>query len=363
MRNIKPIKSISKNLKGKTVLLRVDFNVPVKFTPQGNEKIEDDFRIRAALPTINFLLKREAKIILITHLGEDGTESLEPVIKHFFKISKLSKNKISFFENVRKFPGEMENNQTFAKKIAELGDMYVNEAFSVSHRKHASIISLPKYLPSFVGLQFEKEVKNLSHAFSQTRRPFLFILGGDKFSTKMPLIKKYLKLADYVFVGGALANNFLKAKGYEVGKSILSDKDYNSKEIIKNKKLILPHDVVVRVGNKLINKKISEIKTDEDILDIGNETVQNLASLIKRSKLILWNGPLGKYEQGGGVSTKNVLKLVASARAESLIGGGDTVALVSEMKMEKKFSFVSTGGGATLDFLIDGTLPGIKALQ
>ncbi len=358
MRNIKSVTSISKNLKGKTVLVRVDFNVPIK-----NGKVEDDFRIVKALPTINFLQKKGAKIILFTHLGEDGSASLEPVIKHFFRISKLSKKDVSFFDNIRKFGGEMKDDQAFAKKIAKMGDFYVNEGFSVSHRKHASIISVPKYLPSFAGFQFEKEIKNLSHALNKTQHPFLFILGGIKFSTKMPLIKKYLKLADSVFVGGALANDFLKAKGFEVGKSVLSIENYNLKEIIKNKKLILPDDVFVKSGNRLINRKVNEIEKNEEILDVGNKTVKRLISLISKSKIILWNGPLGKYEAGGAVSTKKILKTIASARVESIIGGGDTVAMISKMKMEKKFSFVSTGGGATLDFLVDGTLPGIKALE
>lgn len=345
MRSIKTIK----NIKGKTVLLRVDFNVPIK-----DGKVEDDFRIKKALPTINFLLKKGAKLILITHLGKDGRASLEPVIKHFFSISKIAENKITFFDNIRKFPGETKNDPTFAKKLATLGDIYVNDAFSVSHRKHASIITLPKYLPSFAGLEFEKEVENLSHAFKKIKHPFLFILGGAKFSTKMPLIKKYLKLADYVFVGGALANDFLKAKGCEIGKSLVSNDNYEIKKLLKNKparrggKLILPTDFVIKDGA---------------IVDIGEKTVENLALLIKKSKLILWNGPLGKYEDGGAGATKKILKLVANSKAESLIGGGDTVTLIDEMKMRNKFSFVSTGGGAMLEFLANGTLPGIKALR
>src|SRR3989344_1066661 len=164
----------------------------------------------------------------------------------------------------------------------------------------------------------------------------------------MPLIKKYLKLADHVFVGGALANDFLKAKGYDVGKSLVSDTNYGIKELLKNKKLILPTDFVEK--NRVI-------------LDIGEESTKNLALLIKKAKLILWNGPLGKYKDGGAEATKKVLKLVADAKAESIIGGGDTVALISKMKMEKKFSFVSTDGGATLDFLANGTLPGLKVLR
>ncbi|MFZ2072102.1 MAG: phosphoglycerate kinase, partial [Minisyncoccia bacterium] len=173
MRSIKSLK----NIKGKTALIRVDFNVPIK-----DGKVEDDFRIRKALPTINFLIKKGAQIILITHLGRDGTASLEPVIKHFFKISKLSKTKVEFFENVRKFSGEMDNNVHFERNLSRLGDIYVNEAFSVSHRPHTSIIGIPKYLPSYAGFQLEEEVKNLSKAIKNPKHPFLFILGGAKFS-------------------------------------------------------------------------------------------------------------------------------------------------------------------------------------
>ena len=354
MRSIRQIK----NLKGKIVLVRVDFNVPIK-----KGRVLDDFRIRKAIPTIKFLEKKGARMILITHLGEDGSESLEPIIKHFFKISKCSKSQVSFLKNIRKFPSEMKNDSSFAKKLSKLGDIYVNEAFSVSHRAHASIVGLPKYLPSYAGLQFEQEIKNLSQVFKKFKHPFLFILGGAKFSTKMPLIKKYLKLADQVFIGGALANDFLKAKGCEVGQSLVDNTNYSLKKILKNRKLILPEDVLVKSSKKLINKKANKIKKNEIILDIGNKTVKTLEQLVKKSKLILWNGPLGKYESGGAKATEKILKLVAKTKIQSIIGGGDIVSMVSKMKMEKKFSFVSTGGGATLDFLANGTLPGIKALK
>ncbi len=355
MRSIKQIK----NLKGKTAVVRVDFNVPIK-----NGKVEDDFRMKKTLPTIKFLLARGAeRIIIITHLGKDGTESLEPVTKHFFKISKISSDKIEFFDNIRKFGSEMINDPIFAKHLSYLGDIYVNDAFSVSHREHASIVGIPKYLPSYAGFQLIEEVKNLSKAIKNPKHPFLFILGGAKFSTKMPLIKKYLRLADNIFIGGALANDFLKAKGYEIGKSLVDNGNFGIKKIIKNKKLILPIDVIVKNGNKFLKKNVGAVKKDEMIMDIGKESVKMLAFYIKKAKLILWNGPVGKYEDGGAKATKEILKLVAKSRAESIIGGGDTVSLVSEMKMEKKFTFVSTGGGATLDFLANGTLPGIKALN
>lgn len=354
MRNIGQIK----NLKGKTALLRVDFNVPIK-----DDKVQDDFKIIKALSTIDFLLKKGAKIVLITHLGKDGNASLEPVIKRFWKVSKFKKGKIEFFENVRKFPGEEENNSVFAKELANLGDIFVNDAFAVSHRAHASIVGVAKCLPSYAGFQLIEEIKNLSIAFKNPKRPFLFILGGAKFSTKMPLIKRYLKLADQVFIGGALANDFSKASGREIGESLVDEENYEIKKMLKNKKLILPFDVVVKSENGLIKRKADEVEKNEIILDIGTETVKNLASFVEKSKFVLWNGPLGKYEDGGAKSTEKILKSVALSKAFSLVGGGDTVALIRKMKMEKKFSFISTGGGAMLEFLANGTLPGIKALD
>ena len=348
--------------------------------PLKNGKVEDDFRIQKALPTINFLRKKGAKIILITHLGKGG-ETLAGVAKVLNKYvkakfipevigpkvrkvaSEMKPGEIILLENLRNNKGEKECSLVFAKELAKLGNIYVNEAFPVSHRPDASIVLLPKLLPAYAGLQLEEEVKNLSHTFKKPKHPFLFILGGAKFSTKMPLIKKYLKLADYIFIGGALANDFLKAEGYEIGQSLVSDVNFGIKALLKNKKLIIPVDVVVKSGSKFINKKVNEVKKEEIILDAGIQSVKNLAPLIQKSKLILWNGPLGKYEAGGAKATKQILKLVAKSKAESIIGGGDTVALISEMKMEKKFSFVSTGGGAALEFLSNGTLPGIKALR
>ncbi len=346
MRNIKQLK----NIKGKRALVRVDFNVPIK-----NGKVLDDFRIKQAIPSIKYLEKKGAKIILITHLGKDGSASLEPVIKHFFKISKCSKLQISFFENIRKFSGEEKNDLNFAKNLAKQGDFYVNEAFSVSHRAHASVVSLAKLLPSYAGFQFEKEIKNLSKVFKNPKHPFLFILGGAKFSTKMPLIKKYLKLADSVFIGGALANDFLKAKGYEIGKSLVDEIDFGIKNIIKNKKIILPEDVFVK---------------DEIILDIGEKSVKTLENLIQKSKLILWNGPLGKYEDEEAKATKRIMNfLLKQKNKEIILGGGDLVSCIPKSVLESRNYklapnlFISTGGGATLDFLANGTLPGIKALK
>lgn len=385
MRSLQQIK----NLKGQKVLVRVDFNLPIKYgkaRPNGRSggRVEDDFRIKKTLSTILFLQKKGARIILITHLGKGGN-TLLPVSKALNKFVKakfipdingekaqnaaknLKDGEVILLENLRNDRGEKECNKIFALNLAKMADIYVNEAFPVSHREDASIVLLPKLLPSYAGFQLEEEVKNLSRAFQKPKRPFLFILGGAKFSTKIPLIEKYLELADHVFIGGALLNVLLQAKGYEIGDSLIEEGDYNTEKILKNdnknKKLILPVDVAVKSGDKMVNRKINEVEKNEIILDVGEESVQMLAPYIKKSKLILWNGPLGKYEAGGEGATKKILGLVAASKAETIIGGGDTVEIISEMKMEDKFTFVSTGGGATLDFLANGTLPGIKALE
>ena len=368
MQSIKNLKKI----KGKTILLRVDFNVPFKINKilKGKEindyTILDDFRIKKAIPTVKYLVKRGAKVIIITHLSKGENLGLLPIEKKFFKLSKLSKEKVSFLPNIRNSKEEEKNDLSFAKKLSELGDIFVNDAFSVSHRAHTSLVGIPKYLPSYAGFQLEEEINNLSFAFKNPKKPFLFILGGAKFSTKIPLIEKYIKLAHFVFIGGALANDFLKAKGWEVGKSLIDKKPYNIQKFLNNKKLILPTDVIVSSKGKLSNKKIGDVEKSDVIIDIGRETTRALVDLIKKSKTIVWNGPLGKYEDGGDRATKEILRRVAkvseSSETKSILGGGDTVALISKLGIEKKFSFVSTGGGATLEFLSKGTLPAIEAL-
>lgn len=372
MRSIKELKDIE----GKKILVRVDFNLPIE-----HGIVLDDFRIKKTLPTIEFLTKNGAKVILISHLGKGG-DSLSPValvlkklipvnfipeiigLKTKEAIDNMKNGDVVLLENLRNNEGEKKCDNIFAETLASYADLYVNESFPVNHREDASLVLLPKLLPSFAGLQLQQEVKYLSETFENPEHPFLFILGGAKFSTKVPLIKKFLDLADNVFIGGALANDFLKAKGFEIGKSLTDEPTEEVQKILENPKLIIPEDVVVlSEENRLLTKKVEEIKSDDLILDIGEQTINKLMPYIRDAKMILWNGPLGKYEEGGEKGTKNILKLVADSQGKSIIGGGDTVALVSQMDLEKNFSFVSTGGGATLEFLSKGTLPGIKALR
>jgi phosphoglycerate kinase len=364
-----------KNLKGKRVLVRVDFNVPID-----NGKVLDDFRIRKSLPTIQFLVKKGAKVILISHLGRNPSDSLNEVSKivnKFVKVkfvkdvvgqlaqdavNNMKAGEVVLLDNLRSEKGEKDNDKAFARKLASLADIYVNDAFPVSHRNDASIVGVPKILPSYAGLQMENEVKNLSHVL-KPQHPFVVIFGGAKTETKLPLIKKYLKEADTVFVGGALSNNFFKAEGYEVGKSVLDNGAINLKPFLKNNKLILPDTVVVARGNKKKTITITEMQSDDSILDIGIPSMRTLESVIKRAKVVLWNGPMGWYEHGYTEGTDELIKILIKAKGKVIIGGGDTSVFIERKKLGDKFTFVSTGGGATLEFLSKGTLVGIKALK
>lgn len=363
------------NLKGKRVLLRLDLNVPLQGT-----RVLDDYRIRRSFPTIRLLRERGAKTIIVSHAGEDGRTSLRPAARVLGKLvpagfypgtggrellriaGSLKEGGVMVLENLRKDPGETKNDRKFARTLAALGDTYVNDAFSVSHRAHASIVSLPTFLPSYAGLLLEEEVERLSRAF-RPPHPFLFVLGGAKFSTKIPLIKKFLTLADTVFVGGALANNFFKESGGEIGISRVDPGNFHLKPLLKSRKLLLPVDAVVEIRGGSSVKRITAVPANGSIKDSGPETKKLLAAAVSRAKFILWNGPLGNYEEGYERGTVDLLKMIAKSGAESIVGGGDTLALVAKLGLEKKFSFVSTGGGAMLDFLANGTLPGIEALR
>ncbi len=373
---MKSIKEL-KNLTGKRVVLRADFNVPIK-----NGVVLDDFRIKKVIPSILYLQKKGAKVIIISHIGDDGKESLLPVankLKKYIKdvnfiqtpifsnetqkiLNSLKNKDIVLLENLRRETGEKKNSPSFARALSRYGDIYVNDAFSVSHREHASIVGITKYLPGYAGFQMEAEVENLSKVFNPPH-PFLFILGGAKFETKIPLIKKFLRQADHIFIAGAIANDFFKARGYEVGTSLVSDANFQITPLLKAKNLILPTDVEVTKNSKNHITKPTEVMPDENIVDIGPQSVLQLKDLIAKAEFILWNGPLGKFESGFGKATEEVLKIVSKSKAKNVIGGGDTVALISKLKIEDKLGFVSTGGGATLDFLSKGTLPGIRVLK
>jgi phosphoglycerate kinase len=355
------------------VLVRLDFNVPIEAG-----KVVDDYRIKKSLPTINFLIKKNAKIVIISHI-EGKADTLKPVFEYLKNIypgisfcedclesgeevvKNLKGGGIVLCENLRLYDGEKKNDAEFSKKLAALGKYYVNDAFSVSHRKHASVVGVAKLLPGFVGLQFEEEIKNLSKCFNPPH-PFVFILGGAKFDTKLPLVQKFLDIADVIFIGGALANDFFKAKGYEVGKSLISETDLNLQDYLNNKKIVLPVDVVVTTGESKETKKPEDVLATDCILDAGEQTIEMLKMHLLKAKCILWNGPLGNYEKGFTEPTLELARLISLTDSLSVVGGGDTLAAIAELKLEDKFSFISTGGGAMLDYLANESIPGLDVL-
>ncbi|OGF76948.1 hypothetical protein A3H65_02605 [Candidatus Giovannonibacteria bacterium RIFCSPLOWO2_02_FULL_45_14] len=310
------------NVKGKTVLVRADFNVfPVK---------PHELRIEKTIPTIKYLLSNNAKVILLTHIEENnGRIPSSKILLPYLKKS-LPMKKITLFENLRKFPGEKKNSPKFAKYLASLGDIYVNEAFPASHREHASIVLLPKLLPSYMGFRFEEEIKNLSKVFNP-KHPTTLILGGGKVETKLPILKKLLPKFDHALIGGVLLNFFIFGR-----KPLFS------------KKLVLP-DQVIASGKK--------------VLDVGPESFSAWGKIVKESKFIVWNGPLGYLEKGHVAGTKKLISILSKAKAQVIIGGGDTLACLPPGKKLPKNIFVSTGGGAMLEYLVHKTLPGIEALN
>lgn len=365
-----------KNLKGKRVVLRLDFNVPIK-----NGRIVETMRIDRAIPTIEYLRKKKARIVIFSHIGKDASSSLKPVAQYLSKTmnvgfvpdfrteearaiaDNLQEGGVVLFENLRLDDLETKNDPAFSKYLASFGEVYVNDAFAVSHRAHASVVGITKYLPSYAGFLIEDEVKNLSLAL-KPKHPFLFILGGAKFETKMPLMKKFMEIADHVFVGGVLANDFFHDQGVETGKSFVDKYNFKLTPLLKKGKIILPTDVVVKNGDgrKTSVKNLREILPADSIVDVGPETIKNLLPILKKAKLIVWNGPLGFYEGGFDKATVALLKAIAEVKATSIIGGGDTAVIVEKLGISKKLSFVSTGGGATLDYLANGKLPGIEAI-
>lgn len=362
---------------GKRVLLRLDLNVPLE-----NGEVRDAYRIREALPTLSLLRSFGARIIIISHIGKGvPSDTLAPVAEYLQKefpltflpslmnvenmrvVNEMENGDVVMLENVRHNAGEEANDPEFAAYLAGLAEIYVNDAFSVSHRAHASIVGVPALLPHFAGPRLAKEVERLTLALSPSH-PFLFVLGGAKIGTKMPLLKKFLNIADHVFVGGAIANNFFKASGYEIGTSVYEESEIAGLDAyVHHERLILPTDVVVKNAAGSEVRQCADVTKGDMIVDIGLHTIKNIEAIIGEAKLIVWNGPLGFYEEGFTEGTRELLGLIAGSRATSIIGGGDTVALINEMGSLERFSFVSTGGGAMLDFLANETLPGIEALR
>ena len=379
------------DLKGKRVIVRCDFNVPV--SEDGH--VLDDLRIKKTIPTITFLKQAGAKIILVSHIEGKaaklggGVDTLEPVsnyinstytkefgqvifVKDFlnFDESSMTEGDVVLFENLRTDAGEKKNNIEFAKKLASFADVYVNDAFAVSHRSHASVVALPSLLPHFAGVQLMEEINNLSKVFNP-ERPFIFILGGAKFDSKLPLIKKFMEgknSADYVFLGGALLNNILKEKGYNVGKSLVSEGDFNLQEVVNNPKLIIPTDVVVKGPEGISTKLVADVSNDDAIMDVGPSMTHMLEEKLQTAKFVLWNGPMGNYEDGFKDQTISMAEAVANSNVASALGGGDTTAAVAELGYESDKTkapnmFVSTGGGAMIEYLLNESLPGIDALN
>ncbi len=368
---MKTLKDIG-NVNGKIALVRVDFNVPVE-----DGVVKDDFRIKSALPTIDFLKKAGAKVCLIAHCEaniEGEKSSLKPaygVLKNYTDCSfantldevsgLFEENDVVLLENLRINSGEKGNDEEFAKELASIADFYVNEAFSVCHREHASIVGVPKFLPSYAGLQLEKEISELSKAFNPSH-PFVFILGGAKFETKLPLINKFLEKADVICIGGALSNDILKGQGKNIGKSLVSKTEINLDNVLGSKKLMEVVDVVVENDGNVETKNVEDILDEDNIMDAGVETIKLWEEKIRDGAFVLWNGPLGNFEAGYDKGTLALAQAIASSDAESIVGGGDTLSAIKKLNLESGFSFISTGGGATLDFLANETLPGIEAL-
>lgn len=391
--NKKTIEDI--DVRGKRVLVRVDFNVPL----DENGNITDDTRIRAALPTIQYLIKNNAKVILMSHLGRpkgefDPKYSLAPVAKHLSKllgqevimakdvigesaknaVANMKEGQVVLLENVRFHKEETKNDPEFAKALAQLGDIYVNDAFGSAHRAHASTEGVAHYLPAVAGYLIQKELEVMGKALENPERPFVAILGGAKVSDKIGVIENLINKVDVLLIGGGMAYTFLKAKGYEVGNSLLEeDKVELAKQLMekakeKGVKLLLPVDNVVAEEFKADapHKVVDSDKIEPGWMgmDIGPKTREMFGEEIKKAKTVVWNGPMGVFEMPAfAEGTKAVAKYVSECGGTTIIGGGDSAAAVEQLGFADKMTHISTGGGASLEFLEGKVLPGIAALN
>ena len=380
---------------GKKVLVRVDFNVPL------NDKgeITDDTRITASLPTIQYLLEQKAAVILMAHLGRPKGQvkpelSLAPVAKHLGKLlgkkilfapdcvgeaaqaaaSKLKPGHILLLENLRFHKEEEKNDMEFAEKLASLADLYVNDGFGVSHRAHASVEGVTHFLPAAAGFLLEKEIQYVGQAVTNPLHPFVAIIGGAKVSDKIGVISNLLDKVDTLLIGGGMANTFLAAQGYKIGKSLVEeDKLDLAKELLakakKNKvNMLLPTDLVMAAAfapdAEHVTEKVKNLNQAYMALDIGAETSKAYAEALADAKMIVWNGPMGVFEMDAFCKgTEAVAKAVAKSRATSIVGGGDSVAAIEKLGLAKRITHISTGGGASLEYLEGKVLPGVAALD
>jgi len=406
-----------KNLKDKVVLVRFDADVPLKPRNGNGYEVADDSRLRASLKTIEYLISNNAKIVLIGHMGRPKGKkvaqlSLKPVadrinillrqteagrvvsdvllvpIERYIGervkkiVAQMDFGEIIMLENIRFSDREEVNCKRFAKKLADLGDIYVNEAFANCHRSHASVDAIQDYIPSYAGFNLDREVSSLAQVIDKPKKPVLFIFGGAKTETKIPVIKNYINKADYIIVGGVLANTFLKALGYDMGKSkidddyvakanfILKQLDFKYKDIssftnrqesmVFSSKFFLPVDVKLKTGRV---KQVGQLKANDNVLDIGPQTVIVYKKIIRTAKTIVWNGPMGKIEEKGFCkgSSEILSQIVLNKQAKVVIGGGDTIKILNSSKVYDKV-FISSGGGAMLDFLAGKKMPGLRKL-
>ena len=379
------------DVKGKRVLVRVDYNVPIK-----DDKVVDDTRIVAAMPTLNYLLDHGAAVILFSHLGRpkggpDPKFSLRPVAAHLSGLlgkpvafandcvgpvaeaaaRALHPGEVLVLENTRFHPEEEENDPELAKKMASLADIYVNDAFGSAHRAHASTEGVAHFLPAVAGFLMEKEIQYLGQAIDKPKRPFIAILGGAKISDKIGVIRNLLTKADQILIGGGMANTFFKAQGYPVGDSLCEDEALDTaRQLLKsgNTHLRLPVDVVIAdrydAEAEMKVMPMGPVPDGWRILDIGPATVVNFGKTIGKAGTIVWNGPMGVFEfPRFADGTIGVAKAVASSKAVSIVGGGDSVSAINQAGLADRITHISTGGGASLEMLEGITLPGLAALQ
>ncbi len=392
---IKTVKAL-RNLKNKRVLLRVGFDVAL--TDKGEVDPREDYRLRMALPTIKLLLAKQAKVILLTKLGRpDGRvvqslrtdplarrlsvllgqrvdkidDCIGPAVEQY--ISAMPAGSVVMLENVRFYPEEKENNIQFARQLARLADVYVNDAFAEAHRQTASLVAITKFLPSYAGLLLKQEIDTLEKIVTRPKRPVVAIMGGAKINTKIKVISSLARQVDYLLLGGGLGCHFLKAQGYNVGKSIFAKEllDEASRILRRfKKKILLPIDVTVddtrTAPVETWQKNVEEIKRYDKIIDIGTRTVVQWSDIIRQAQTIFWNGPLGIIEdKKSSHSTRALIELVAARsrrKAFGLVGGGETIMLINDMGLADDFDYISTGGGAMLKYLQDKKLPAIKPL-